>query len=178
MKLVSVDNVTISTATVDIQVMRIGSKQMTLAVFRQLQRKDIFDECGKLLAPPWGWMNYERSSDKIKPFVFSYQDVLYRSDVNIELNRNLIVRAEIEKIYYEGHHGATLDWVPEKTISTPTGEWIIVPRYPHNVVRYIDRESPPLNCYFESERGAEAHVANRLESIASLEAAPQLFIAV
>lgn len=36
----------ITTVTVSIQVMRIGPKQMTLTVFRQLQVTDVFDEKG------------------------------------------------------------------------------------------------------------------------------------
>ena len=43
-----VTDITISTATVDIQVMRIGTKQMTLTVFRQLPEMDIFDQWGDL----------------------------------------------------------------------------------------------------------------------------------
>lgn len=42
----------VTTATVDVQVLRIGAKQMTLAVFRQLHRDDAFD------GPMWGTVNY------------------------------------------------------------------------------------------------------------------------
>jgi len=46
------DEVSISAATVDIKVMRVGSKQLTLAVFRQLERDD------DIQGPMWGWVNY------------------------------------------------------------------------------------------------------------------------
>src|SRR5215510_10980403 len=71
-------DVSISTATVDIQVMRIGTKQMTLAVFRQLPYRNIFDRSGTLVAPTWGWVNYDRNGSPAKPFVFSFDGVLYR----------------------------------------------------------------------------------------------------
>jgi len=42
----------VTSATVDVQVLRIGAKQMTLAVFRQLHRDDAMD------GPMWGTVNY------------------------------------------------------------------------------------------------------------------------
>src|SRR5262249_54867539 len=42
----------VTSATVDVQVLRIGAKQMTLAVFRQLLRDDDID------GPKWGTVNY------------------------------------------------------------------------------------------------------------------------
>jgi len=51
-KKLSANEVSISAATVDIQMMRVGSKQMTLSVFRQLERDD--DITGDL----WGRVNY------------------------------------------------------------------------------------------------------------------------
>jgi hypothetical protein len=42
----------VTSATVDVHVLRIGAKQMTLAVFRQLHRDDALD------GPMWGTVNY------------------------------------------------------------------------------------------------------------------------
>jgi hypothetical protein len=47
--------VTIQTIDVTIQAMRIGQKQVTLALFRQLVRDDGFLRHGAL---PWGWVHY------------------------------------------------------------------------------------------------------------------------
>ncbi len=50
---------TIQTATVEVKVMRIGKREMTLSVFRQLQEEPIIDEqTGKLTGEPWGRVNY------------------------------------------------------------------------------------------------------------------------
>jgi hypothetical protein len=45
--------VTIQTVDITIQAMRIGPKQVTLALFRQLIRDDDFDT-----GIPWGWVHY------------------------------------------------------------------------------------------------------------------------
>ena len=59
MKKINVVEAKITTATVEIQTLTINGKQMTLAVFRQLQQEDIFDEeKGRLKGVPWGIVNY------------------------------------------------------------------------------------------------------------------------
>jgi hypothetical protein len=161
-----VTDITISTATVDIQVMRIGTKQMTLAVFRQLHGKDIFNECGNLLAPAWGWVNYDRVSwDDTKPFVFSYEGILYRDKINLETHYKLKVQAEIKQTQKATYY--------TEAVFVPTGKWIITP----------EQESRPdvwnfVGMLFNSEQGARAHLANRLISVAKLKEVPQLFIGV
>ncbi len=47
------------TATVEVKVLRIGGKQMTQSVFRQLQDECLFDdETLALRGDPWGWVNF------------------------------------------------------------------------------------------------------------------------
>jgi hypothetical protein len=162
----------ISTATVDIQVMRIGTKQMTLAVFRQLPYRNIFHRSGKLVAPPWGWVNYDRNGSRSKPFVFSYEGVLYRCDVDLAYNSELVVQPQtdpkhIAAHFEEGH------CIPMKTIWVPTGKFFVSnkrndPYYEDNLVYEV----------FATESEANAHLANRLKSLTILEEAPQLFIGV
>jgi hypothetical protein len=147
-----VTDIRISTASVDIQVMRIGTKQMTVAVFRQLPEKDIFDEWGYLLAPAWGWVNYVRDRYEPKSFVFSYQGILYRCKIDLEIYNRSKVNAEIHEKYDAYYH---------KT-SVSTGKWII---------SYVDR-------WFASEDDARNYLANALISVAELKEAPQLFIGV
>jgi hypothetical protein len=48
----------IITAAIDVMVMRLDGKQMTLSVFRQLGQASIFDGAGRLLGEPWGRVNY------------------------------------------------------------------------------------------------------------------------
>jgi len=158
MKELLVSNASISTATVGIQVMRIGTKQMTLAVFRQLPTKDIFDQYGYLLAPAWGWVNYDRDGRSPKPFVFSYEGILYRDRIDLEAYDNLSVKAQVKEGSYYGPR-------------VPTGKWIIT-------LSDNDWIYPDINWVWTSEEGARTHLANRLISVAMLKAAPQLFIAV
>jgi len=57
-KVINVDQVKLSKVSVDIQVIRVGSKQMTLAVFEQLVRESLIDwETLQLRGIPWGWVN-------------------------------------------------------------------------------------------------------------------------
>ena len=152
-----VTDITISTATVDIQVMRIGAKQMTLAVFRQLPEMDIFTRHGMLLAPPWGWINYDREGRK-KPFVFSYEGVLYRYKINLEPYGELTVKPEVKQ---------DSSYVPP----VPTGKWIIAWSSSQWQYREID-------WIFSSKDAAQFHLNNRLFAVDELKEAPQLFIGV
>lgn len=88
----TINDVVISTVTVNIQVMKIGSKQMTITVFRQLPIETIFDRDGELVSDPWGWVNY----DEGKWFVFSDDGILYRCKINFE---NYIGLKSIEVTY-------------------------------------------------------------------------------
>jgi hypothetical protein len=50
---------TITTATVEIRQLRVSGKQVTLAVFRQLEAEGIMDwDTGSFRGLPWGWVNY------------------------------------------------------------------------------------------------------------------------
>jgi hypothetical protein len=55
---ITVHEAQISTATIEIKTLTIGRKQVTLAVFRQLQRERLIDEGGDFLGVPWGTVNY------------------------------------------------------------------------------------------------------------------------
>lgn len=163
--LLTVDDVRIATATVNIQVIRIGAKQMTLAVFRQLPRMDIFDAVGNLLAPPWGWVNYETTWNTT-PFLFSFEGVLYRDDVE-KLPPNLIVKAEHKTEIRRGE----FSW-DTKAVQVPTGKWVISTE--ENAEGYWSI----FRLRFFTEKLAGAYLANRQQGAAILQNAPQLFIAV
>ncbi len=52
-------NAVIRTATAEIKALTIEGKQVTMAVFRQLLRRDLIDRStGELLGVPWGLVNY------------------------------------------------------------------------------------------------------------------------
>lgn len=156
-----VSDVAITTATVEIQVIRIGAKQMTLAVFRQLPHKDIFDDWGSLLADPWGWINYDWNGPQ-QPFIYSYDGVLYRCNVNIKECDSPKVLAQSKRQWNSKHSEYDL---------VATGKWIVAGGW--------DRDYSNFSGYeFESESGAKDYLQYHLKSVATLKTAPQLFIAV
>lgn len=56
---IDVHDATVKTATVEIKALTISGKQVTLAVFRQLQEELLVDsDTGLLLGVPWGTINY------------------------------------------------------------------------------------------------------------------------
>ena len=166
-----VTDIVITTATVEIQVMRIGSKQMTLAVFRQLPHRDIFGEDGSLVALPWGWVNYDRGEGGSKPFVFSCDGVLYRAMVDVAMSRSLTVHAEMEnrklaQPYYDDKTGR---YVSEER--APTGLWLV-----QGVRPCWGSYVLPLR--FATQTDAMFYCHARGEAVEVLECAPQLFIGV
>ncbi|MFE3678766.1 hypothetical protein [Streptomyces griseus] len=51
-------NATITTATVEVKTLTIGSKQVSLTFFRQLKEQPLVSEDGTLNGEPWGTINY------------------------------------------------------------------------------------------------------------------------
>jgi len=54
----TINNAEIKTATVEIKTLTVSGKQVTLAVFRQLQEMPLIAEDGALNGVPWGTVNY------------------------------------------------------------------------------------------------------------------------
>lgn len=54
----------IHTASIDVKIMRIDKKQVTLSVFRQLDEESIFHVDGSLRGIPWGRVRYRWSDNK------------------------------------------------------------------------------------------------------------------
>lgn len=177
-----VTDITISTATVDIQVVRIGTKQMTLAVFRQLPSMDILDKKGELVAPPWGWVNYETTGGEYGPFIFSYKDILYRC--HVDWYRYRFSPAAVAMLVYRDETGQEIDaeyyrqyswrftYGNPKSPTLAEFYWCLVDRRNGRAYRN------PLQLTFESEADAHAYLANLHNSLATLRSAPQLFIGV
>lgn len=57
-KQLTTQNATITTASVEIKSLTISGKQVTLAVFRQLQEEPLIADDGTLKGVPWGAINY------------------------------------------------------------------------------------------------------------------------
>lgn len=62
-KKLDASDVTIQTATIEVKVLTIGKRQVTLAVFRQLKSSNIVSHWGSLIGEPWGQVNYCPNSD-------------------------------------------------------------------------------------------------------------------
>lgn len=68
---------TVQTRQVTVQVLTIGAKQVTQAMYRQLLEKPLIDgDTGKLNGNPWGWVNLHLDCDK-KP---NHQHVIWEQD--------------------------------------------------------------------------------------------------
>lgn len=83
-KVIAADQAKVSTVSVDIQVVRVGNKQMTLAVFKQLVRKPLIDwNTVQLRGIPWGWVNYHKDCISADHLHVIWQDGnrLLRNDV-------------------------------------------------------------------------------------------------
>ncbi|MEU3549317.1 hypothetical protein [Streptomyces longwoodensis] len=80
-------NATITTATIQVRALTIGKKQVTLAVFRQLQETPLIKDDGNLLGEPWGIVNYHPDKCADAPahlhVVWQYGDELLRSAVQM-----------------------------------------------------------------------------------------------
>jgi hypothetical protein len=74
----------ITTASVTIRTLRVNSRQLTLATFRQLPCRELVDErMATLQAKVWGWVNYSPPGEnpKATQFVAQFENRLYRSPI-------------------------------------------------------------------------------------------------
>jgi hypothetical protein len=63
----TVDNALITTATVQIRVLTLNGKRVTLSVFRQIIEEQILAHDGSLRGSPYGWVNYHGAWCAEKP---------------------------------------------------------------------------------------------------------------
>lgn len=81
-KLINISDVKLKSLSVEIKALTVNGKQMTLAVFRQLPARELWDKQFKLLGIPWGRVRYFWGEDKdCTGFQVVWQDadILYRS---------------------------------------------------------------------------------------------------
>ncbi|MFI5739142.1 hypothetical protein ACIA9I_12305 [Streptomyces anulatus] len=82
-------NATITTAAVEVKTLTISGKQVTLAVFRQLQEEPLIAWDGTLKGEPWGTVNYH--PDKCSDSPFAHSHVVWQRGVELH-------RARVDKI--------------------------------------------------------------------------------
>lgn len=51
-------NVTVTTATIEVRTLTLGNRQITQSVFRQLQEESLVDGDGNFRGQPWGFVNH------------------------------------------------------------------------------------------------------------------------
>jgi len=69
---------TVKTVSVTIQSLTVSGKQMTLAVFRQLPKAEIFDENVDIVGTPWGTVAYHIKDEGPRWIVVEKDGLLYR----------------------------------------------------------------------------------------------------
>lgn len=89
----TVHNATITTATIEIRTLTIGTRQVTQNIFRQLPEHPVINHAGNVDGTPWGTVNYhpDRCEDTKEHIHVVWQcgDELRRSHVRCPLNAYL-----------------------------------------------------------------------------------------
>ncbi len=86
-RILTTEDVTITTLSIEVKVMKIGKRQVTLAVFRQLPDEPIIHpDTGNLKGIPWGRVNYHVDCEHMPT---SHFHVVWQKDT--ELRRSLVV---------------------------------------------------------------------------------------
>ncbi len=68
-RILTTDDVAIKTLAIEVKVMKIGKRQVTLAVFRQLPSENLIDRnTGKLRGIPWGRVNYHVDCSAVEDY--------------------------------------------------------------------------------------------------------------
>ena len=147
-KVVRFQDIKIQTATVAIQAMVIGPKQMTLAIFRQLIEEAIIDENLTLRGVPWGHVRYllpEPMTDDVRHIVWQKGGELRRCIVERGTDRH----RRLKKLQTAGIKLDTLYWTDDDGPTRVAGVEVclqyhlIAGRDHYMTVRFDTDEEPP-----------------------------------
>ncbi len=98
-KSITITDASIKQVSIEVKVIKIDNKQMTLAVFRQLPEEPILNDLtGELRGQPWGRVNYCPDCKDVVP----HFHIVWQKD-------NTLCRATIEKRWSGGPHKALRD---------------------------------------------------------------------
>ena len=101
-KVLTIHNAEIKTAGVEIKTLTIEGKQVTLAVFRQLEIKPLIDkETGKLNGMPWGRVNYH--PDGCKDTFKDHYHIIWQSGTEL-FRDNIPYLSELDHTFATGHY--------------------------------------------------------------------------
>lgn len=105
-EIIRAEEAQITTATVTIKTIRVGKKQLTLTLFRQLPQVNLVDvERCALNGEVWGWVNYHWGKDQVGThFILQWGTVLCRALFEIKPARQLAQqrRSHIHDMIDEG----------------------------------------------------------------------------
>lgn len=121
---ISKDQAVIHTASIDVKILRLNKRQLTLAVFRQLEEELIFLADGSLRGLPWGKINYtwkENRPGTAFHVIYQVGDTLYRSPVP----GKQVVNGDVVDWLYDGESPQVLDSIRQSDITEPIAicEW-------------------------------------------------------
>lgn len=122
----TVHNVEIQTPTITIGVMKVGRKQVTLAVFRQLREAGLVSKDGYLVGRPWGVVNYHPDKcAEAEPHwhvVWQQGDQLRRAAVDIRPSFPVFGSDEGDRFIASWVHDLIVDsgdrWVEKDSLTT------------------------------------------------------------
>ena len=165
----SVHEAQINTATVEVKTLTISGKQVTLAVFRQLQEESLIDDDGRFRGLPWGTVNYHpdgcKDSTNHRHVVWQDGNELRRAYV-----RSQLPAREIRSWWGPAEADAWLDVVASMGW-VPNGGWNI--DYVHTTetcvyVKFV-ADAPAIACTMSAELlRAVRHSYQREERLADL----------
>jgi len=100
----------ISTLKAELSVVKIGNKQMTISVFKQLYNEKCYDEKFNIIYPVWGKV----LRDDIEYVIFQKGDELRKCEIPILLTK-IMSKKDIYYRYFDGNHnghwGVYIDFV-------------------------------------------------------------------
>jgi len=157
---INVEEAVIQTASIQIQMLTIDRRKVTLSLFRQFQKRDVVSrETGELLGMPWGLVNYfwpdcgNESGAKHLHVLWQDADKLYRDCVYSDGSRAGVFRTR-SRWYRE--LARELAWsvvyaVPELLVMQP-----------HDEHRYAVRFKTESRCWYMSDHSGEGALERRL----------------
>ena len=101
-RILTTDDVTIKTLAIEVKVMKIGNRQVTLAVFRQLPEEPIISPYGVLSGIPWGRVNYHVDCESL---AYKHLHIVWQDGNKLKraIALNWLVRSALQGGPYSFH---------------------------------------------------------------------------
>jgi hypothetical protein len=183
---IDVNHAALHTATVELKMITVNQRQMTLSVFRQIPEKQLIDGALKLNGVPWGWVNYfwpdvdipfEAKSQAIQ-MLWQKDQTLYRSVIvsmphNLESNLHWLDDSRWRKFIPKAIRDAHKSW--EEAVRKANVAWH--KKHPHQS-RLHSPQNKITAAETRSQKAFSKKVGEYQQVFKDLSAMDQLFIAV